>query len=66
MLSIFLTTGIVNKDKKSNENFAGNDFHNILRLLMLYQILLWPQVKRKAIITYKHGDTSCPTSCQTN
>ena len=35
-------------------------FHNILRLLMFYQIFLSTQVKRSAIITYKHGIYELP------
>ena len=40
-----------------NRAFSGwsyNQFHNILRLSDVYQIFLSPQVKRWAIITYKH------------
>ena len=37
-----------------------NQFHNILRHLMLYQIFLSPQVKRCAIINYKHGIYELP------
>ena len=32
--------------------------------LMFYQILLSPQVKQRAIITYKHGIYSCLTSAK--
>ena len=37
-----------------------NQFHNILRHLMLYQIFLSPQVKRCAVINYKHGIYELP------
>ena len=44
------------KTCKAKENFAENQFHNTLRdFLMFYQIFLSTQVKRCAIITYKHG-----------
>ena len=35
--------------------FFYNQFHNILDFSMFYQIFLSSQVKRWAIITYKHG-----------
>ena len=44
----------VNKNTKKKENFADNQFHNIFRLLMFYQIFLSPSVKRCAIIPDKH------------
>ena len=37
-----------------------NQFHNVLRLSMFYQIFLSPQVKQRAIITYKHGIYELP------
>ena len=37
-----------------------NQFHNILRLSMFYQIFLSPQVKRWTNITYKHGTYELP------
>ena len=44
------------KTCKAKENFADNQFHNTLRdFLMFYQIFLSTQVKRCAIIIYKHG-----------
>ena len=46
--------------QKAKENFADNHFYNILRLLMFYQVFLSPQVKRWAIITYKHGMYELP------
>ena len=46
--------------QKAKENFADNHFYNILRLLMFYQAFLSPQVKRWAIITYKHGMYKLP------
>ena len=35
---------------KKKENFGDSHFHNILSLLMFYQIFLSPQVQRSAII----------------
>ena len=58
-----MTNLVVNKNMlliKARENFADNHFHNILRLLMFYQIFLSPQVKRWAINTYKHGIYELP------
>ena len=50
------------KDKNQRgffrEGFFYNHGHNILRLLILYQIFFSPQVKRSVIISNKH-------SCQT-
>ena len=40
-------------------------FHNVLRLLMFYQIFLSSQVKRCAIITYKHGIYELPKRLKT-
>ena len=37
-----------------------NHGHNIFRHLMLYRIFLSPQVKRCAILSYKHGIYSLP------
>ena len=37
-----------------------NQIHNILRYIMLYQIFLSTQVKRCAIINYKHGIYQLP------
>ena len=46
--------------KKAKENFEKNLFHNILGLLIFYQIFFSPQLKRRAIITYKHGICQVP------
>ena len=46
--------------KTVRKSVSHNHFHNILRLLMFYQVLLSPQVKRWAIITYKHGIYELP------
>ena len=40
------------KTYNARENFAENHFRNILSL---FHVLPSPQVKRFAIITYKHG-----------
>ena len=42
------------KTYNARENFAENRFRNILSL---FHVLPSPQVKRFAIITYKHGKT---------
>ena len=47
VLNLFKVGGICSRE-------VHNHFHNILTL-MFYQIFLSPQVKRCAIITYKHG-----------
>ena len=43
----------INKDIKSKRKLCNNHFHNILRLLVFYQILLSQQVRQCRIITYK-------------
>ena len=48
------------KTWKAKQNFVDNHFHNILRLLDVYQIFLSSQVKRCVIITYKHGINELP------
>ena len=58
----------MDSDKKRKSDPGGrrkigktyNQFHNILRLSMFYQIFLSPQVKRWMIITYKHGIYKLP------
>ena len=60
---MFLTIAAVDKDIKSEKKkkkIADNHLHNILRLLMFYQIFLSLQVKWCAIITYKHGIYELP------
>ena len=53
---LFLLIGAVNKDmKRTRKKFGDNHFHNILRLLMFYQIFLSPQVKRSTTFNKKHG-----------
>ena len=52
----------VKKDINEKENFADNHFHNILRLLMFYQISLSPQ----AITAYKHGIYELPREFPNN
>ena len=46
--------------KIAKEKFPGIHFLNILRLFDLSKILLSPQWKRLAIITYKHGIYELP------
>ena len=48
------------KIKKSEKQFAANHGHNILRLLILYQIFFSPQLKRSMIIGNKHGISELP------
>ena len=43
-----------------------NQFHNVLRISMFYQIFLSPQVKQRAIITYKHGMYQLPHELPNN
>ena len=48
------------KTKKAKENFADNGGQNILRTFLLYQFLIRPQVKRRVIISNKHGIYELP------
>ena len=48
------------EDLNDIRRYFYNHFHNILRLLMFYQIFLLPQVNRWAIMTYKHGIYELP------
>ena len=53
-----MTNSSVKKDlTNAKENFADNNFHNILKL---FDVFLSPQVKRCAVITYKHGIYELP------
>ena len=49
-------------DYRKLKSFQGthNPFHNILRLFDVKNFFLSPQVKRCAIITYKHGIYELP------
>ena len=57
---IFLTNLAGNKNEKAKENFADNHFHNSLRLFDVSENFHSPEVKRWAIITYKHGIYELP------
>ena len=57
---MFLTTGAVTTDIKEKEKFADKHFHNILRFFDVLPDFLAPNVKRCAIITYKHGIYKLP------
>ena len=48
------------KTKKAKENFADNGGQNILRTFLLYQFFIRPQVKRRVIISNKHGIYELP------
>ena len=56
---MFLTNLVVNKNIKSKRKFY-RQFHNILRLFDVLPSFSFPQVKRWAIITYKHGIYELP------
>ena len=44
----------------SKSSLSYNHGHNILRLLILYQVFFSPQVKRSVIIRSKHGTLKLP------
>ena len=48
------------KTSEAKENFAHNHFHNILKLFEVLPIFFSSQVKRYAIITYKHSRHNLP------
>ena len=52
----------VNKNLKAKENFADNQFHNILTLfdVFFFEICFSPQVNLCPIITDKHGIYELP------
>ena len=52
---------LVNWEK--SESATYNQFHNILRLFDVLVNFLSPQVKRLAIVTYKHGPFELPHKC---
>ena len=52
------------KTEKEKEKFALNHVHNNLRLLIIEQIFLLPQVKQSIIISNKLVYKSCLTSCR--
>ena len=49
------SVGLVIWKIHQTQRIAYNQFQNILRFFTVYENLLPPQVKRCAIITYKHG-----------
>ena len=49
-----------------NKTLQTNIFIMFLDFLMFYQILLSPQVKQCAVITYKHGTNDLPHEFQTD
>ena len=51
---------IKQKMKKEKKKVQDNHFYNNLRFLMFYQVLLFSQVQRSAIITYKHDIYKLP------
>ena len=54
------------KNLSHNLSHICNQFHNILRLLMFRQTFFSPQVKRWAIVTYKHGLYELPHELPNN
>ena len=48
------------KTQKEKGKFGDNHFHKISDFLLFYQIFLSPQLKRCAIIAYKHGIYELP------
>ena len=52
--------GLIIKALKAKENFADNHGDNILRLFDVLPNFFSPQVKRCAIIAYKHGTYELP------
>ena len=46
------------------QSLGYNHCHNILRLLLFYQIFLSPQVKQRVIISNKHGIYRFPHKLQ--
>ena len=59
-MTVFNDCSCWQRHKKREKKIAGNHLHNILRLLMFYQIFLSLQVKWCTIITYKHGIYELP------
>ena len=54
------------KTCKAKENFAENHGHNILRILLLYDIFFLSQVEQSVIISNKHGICELPHELPNN